>query len=260
MSESYEAYSAPHPKTRFSPQFMANVTLGEVVGLVRDDLLPRILPDGSVSKWNWDQTVPVTIPETIVSSREEIPSMADMQPIMADAKQAFYQLGVNSVCIQFKSGAIVRYHFSKLRLIVGANNQDYNFRLMSRLLARVERESLLSPALFEELKLNRFAEPLAGFSVTQTPLYNLGCLLDERWILDDIMNARAEFIYFRRAAMFPGVEPSFIFLPTSFVENARELRKVFEGIDNGANLHREIVSPYCRYTVISHLHSFSSSS
>ncbi|KAK7021561.1 hypothetical protein R3P38DRAFT_3196292 [Favolaschia claudopus] len=44
--------------------------------------------------------------------------------------------------------------------------------------------------------------------------------------------------------MFPGVEPSFIFLPTSFVENARELRKVFEGIDNDANLHREIVSPY----------------
>ncbi|KAK6997275.1 SF3b1 domain-containing protein [Favolaschia claudopus] len=201
MSESYEAYSAPHPKTRFSPQFMANATLGEVVGLVRHDLLPRILPDGSVSKWNWDQTVPVTIPETIVSSREEIPSMADMQPIMADAKQAFYELRVNSVCIQFKSGAIVRYHFSKLRLIVGANNQDYNFRLMSRLLARVERESLLSPALFEKLKLNRFSEPLAGFSVTQTPLYNLGCLLDERWILDDIMNARAEFIYFRRAAM-----------------------------------------------------------
>ncbi|KAK6974204.1 hypothetical protein R3P38DRAFT_2488984, partial [Favolaschia claudopus] len=78
------------------------------------------------------------------------------------------------------------------------------------------RESLLSPALFEKLKLNRFSEPLAGFSVTQTPLYNLGCLLDERWILDDIMKARAEFIYFQRAAMFPGVEPSFIFLPTSF--------------------------------------------
>ncbi|KAK6974440.1 hypothetical protein R3P38DRAFT_2803697 [Favolaschia claudopus] len=83
MSESYEAYSAPHPKTRFSPQFMANVTLGEVVGLVRDDLLPRILPDGSVSKWNWDQTVPVTIPETIVSSREEIqwPTCSPLWPI-----------------------------------------------------------------------------------------------------------------------------------------------------------------------------------
>ncbi|KAK6984411.1 hypothetical protein R3P38DRAFT_2439807, partial [Favolaschia claudopus] len=76
--------SAPHPKTRFSPQFLVNITLGEVAGIVRDDLLP------SVSKWNWDQTVPTAIQETIVSSREEIPSSADMQPIMAAAEKAYY--------------------------------------------------------------------------------------------------------------------------------------------------------------------------
>jgi hypothetical protein len=73
------------------------------------------------------------------------------------------------------------------------------------------------------LKLHRFSESIAGFHVTDTPLHTLGCLLHERWVLEDVLNARAELIYFRRAALFPEEEPSFVFLPTSFFNDCRKL-------------------------------------
>ncbi|KAJ6532813.1 hypothetical protein B0H10DRAFT_2148021 [Mycena sp. CBHHK59/15] len=94
---------------------------------------------------------------------------------------------------------------------------------MASLLDRVVSYSLLTPDLIEELKLNMFSEPLAGFHVTQAPLYTLTCLLNERWATEDVLNARAELIYFRRASLFLGEEPSFLFIPTSFINDCRKL-------------------------------------
>ncbi|KAJ6546361.1 hypothetical protein B0H10DRAFT_2131467 [Mycena sp. CBHHK59/15] len=76
---------------------------------------------------------------------------------------------------------------------------------MASLLDRVVSYSLLTPDLIEELKLN--------MSLSLWP----------RWATEDVLNARAELIYFRRASLFLGEEPSFLFIPTSFINDCRKL-------------------------------------
>ncbi|KAK6984427.1 hypothetical protein R3P38DRAFT_3375110 [Favolaschia claudopus] len=198
---SYAEYSTPHHQTRFSAEFFNTITLADVEGLFQNDVLPHVLPRDSVTKWNLDRTVPSAIAEIVVAAGEEIPCYHDLRPIFEILEKAFYDEGMSSVCLQIGKQQIVRYHFSKLRLIVNYNNHEYNLLVAKRLLDRVHDSNLLSPNLIAELKLNRFAEPLAGFKVTETPLYTLGSLLDERWVLEDVLNARAEFLYFRRALL-----------------------------------------------------------
>ncbi|KAK7034181.1 hypothetical protein R3P38DRAFT_3263915 [Favolaschia claudopus] len=231
---SYAEYSTPHHQTRFSAEFFNTITLADVEGLFQNDVLPHVLPRDSVTKWNLDRTVPSAIAEIVVAAGEEIPCYHDLRPIFEILEKAFYdeflrrrhELCVPSnwkttnCAIPFLQGAM-----SQLRLIVNYNNHEYNLLVAKRLLDRVHDSNLLSPNLIAELKLNRFAEPLAGFKVTETPLYTLGSLLDERWVLEDVLNARAEFLYFRRAVHFQhqDAEPSFLFLPTSFFNDGRTL-------------------------------------
>ncbi|KAJ6522750.1 hypothetical protein B0H19DRAFT_1277240 [Mycena capillaripes] len=222
---SFAAYTHPHPQTHFSVEYFAGLTVANATYLVENDQLPRILPKDSVKKWVFDQTVPTSISEIILGIDEEIPCLDDILPITQAVEQAFCQEGARSVCVQIGQ-RIVRYHLSKIHLILGVNNQTYNLEAAASILQKVTSGSqgaLLLPELIEQLKLNKYAEPLAGFHVTQTPLYTLGCLLNEQWAMEDVLNARAEFIYFRRAAMDLGAEPSFLFLPTSFMNDCRKL-------------------------------------
>ncbi|KAF7372332.1 SF3b1 domain-containing protein [Mycena venus] len=191
---SFAAYAAPHPQTRFSPQFFASITIADAADLIRDNRPPRILSKSSVSKWAWDRTEPTAISEIIVAAGEDIPCMDDMYLITGAAEIAYYKEGAHSVCLQI-GNRIVRYHLSKLHLILGANNQMYNLAAAARLLDRIVSGKPLLPNLIEEFKLNGFSERLAGFHVTQTPIYMLGCLLGERWAEEDLLNARAEIIY-----------------------------------------------------------------
>ncbi|KAJ7667377.1 hypothetical protein B0H17DRAFT_1142782 [Mycena rosella] len=219
---SFSAYSAPHPQTRFSAEFFQHITLADASHLVTNNFLPSILPKDTVKKWLFTPAIPTTISEIIVASDEEIPCLDDRLPITQAVEKAYVAEGARSICLQIGE-KIVRYHLSKIRLIVGVNNHIYNLHAASMLLARVESSSLLLPDLIQDLKLNHFSEPLAGFLVTQTPIYSLGCLLDERWAMEDVLNARAELIYFRRAADNLGEEPSFAFLPTAFINDCRKL-------------------------------------
>ncbi|KAJ7474052.1 hypothetical protein FB451DRAFT_1174576 [Mycena latifolia] len=54
------------------------------------------------------------------------------------------------------------------------------------------------------------------------PLHILGCLLDEQWVIEDVLNTRSQLTYWRRAAKFLG-SPSFLFLPTFFINDCRKL-------------------------------------
>ncbi|KAK6969580.1 hypothetical protein R3P38DRAFT_2814146 [Favolaschia claudopus] len=141
---SYEQYSEPHAQTRFSPHFFVNVTLAEVTNIVRDNLLSG----GQYSQVELGQN------NSYGYSRD-----CDVLLILSSARKAYYEEEVNSVCIQFKNNKIVRYRFSKLVLLRGINKHLFNFRLMAKLVTRVEQQNLLSPALIDELKLNRFSEP-----------------------------------------------------------------------------------------------------
>ncbi|KAJ6518584.1 hypothetical protein DFH09DRAFT_1098413 [Mycena vulgaris] len=215
-------YTTPHPQTQFSTEYFASITLANASDLIHNNQLPRILPTGSVQKWLFDRTVPTAISEIILNFAEEIPCLDDMLAITQAAEETFLQEGARSICLQIGQ-KIVRYHLSKIRLIMGVNNQAYNLHAAASLLDHVQSASLLLPHLIEDLKLNRFSEPLAGFNVTRAPLYALGCLLNERWAMEDVLNAHTELVYFRRAAAFLGEDPFFLFLPTSFVNDCRTL-------------------------------------
>ncbi|KAJ7906901.1 hypothetical protein B0H13DRAFT_1880125 [Mycena leptocephala] len=167
---SFAAYTAPYPQTRFSPQFFASITIVDAADLIRDNQLPRILPKNSVSKWAWDRTEPTAISEIIVAAGKDIPCLDDMYPITGAAETAYYKEGAHSVCLQI-GNRIVRYHLSKLRLILGVNKQMYNLAAAAGLLDGIVSGKLLLPNLIEEFKLNRFSEPPAEFNVTQTLIY-----------------------------------------------------------------------------------------
>lgn len=66
--------------------------------------------------------------------------------------------------------------------------------------------------------------PICGFQVSDFPLWKLGDLLDETWVEEDVMNALAELLYYQRAALitYP-VSPTHLYLPTSFLIDARYL-------------------------------------
>ncbi|KAJ7834228.1 hypothetical protein B0H14DRAFT_2591010 [Mycena olivaceomarginata] len=183
---SFAAYTAPHTKTRFSPEFFASITIAEAADLVRNNLLPCVLPKNSVSKWVWDHTEPTAIPEIVITSRESIPCLEDIYPITQKTEAAYYQYAAHS-----------------LHLIVAVNNQTYNLIAVANLLGRVVSAPLLLPELIEEVRLSQFSEPLAGFHVTQTRVYTLGCLLNEQWVHEEVLNTRAELIYFRQLIALP---------------------------------------------------------
>lgn len=48
-------------------------------------------------------------------------------------------------------------------------------------------------------------------------------MLAEEWLQDTVLDALAELFYFQMAAKSPGVNPSSLFLPTSFLMTARQL-------------------------------------
>ncbi|KAJ6478666.1 hypothetical protein DFH09DRAFT_1108265 [Mycena vulgaris] len=64
------------------------------------------------------------------------------------------------------------------------------------------------------------------FVVAYTDPFLAFALRDPRFIprlLENILNARAELAYLRHAVKFLGEEPCFLFLPTAFINNYRQL-------------------------------------
>lgn len=64
---------------------------------------------------------------------------------------------------------------------------------------------------------------IRGFHITEFPLWKLGCLLDENWVEEDVLNGMAELLYFRLASASKCSCSDFLFLPTSFFNDARYL-------------------------------------
>ncbi|KAF7354194.1 hypothetical protein MVEN_01107100 [Mycena venus] len=215
---SFTSYSTPHPSTPFSTASLGTITIAQASSLVRGNSLPHILPKNSIRAWVFDQHVPDTVPEITLTAGEEIPCAEDMHPITELMEFAYNDLGARSVFLELPESLCA------IRLVINVNNQASNLAAAADILDRVESSFLLLPDFIDELKGIKFSEPLAGFHVTQVPLYSLGCLLQERWANEDVLNARAELTYFHRAvAKELGNDPSFIFLPTSFIIDCRTL-------------------------------------
>ncbi|KAF7371978.1 hypothetical protein MVEN_00055800 [Mycena venus] len=222
---SFALYGTPTPDTLFSAESFHDITIADADRIIQGGQLPHILPKGSLRAWVFDREVPTSLEELTVSANEHIPCAEDMLPITCEMESAFHR-GARSVCLNLPNGS-VRYHLSKIRLIINVNNHAANLAAAASLLNHVESSFLLLPDRIQELKGNKFMEPLAGFHVTAIPLYTLGCLLNERWAKEDVLNARAELTYFHRAVIKDlGQDPSFLFIPTSFINDCRTLIKL----------------------------------
>jgi hypothetical protein len=66
-------------------------------------------------------------------------------------------------------------------------------------------------------------QPIFGFYVADFPLWKLGCLLNEDWLHEDVVNALAELLYFTEAAKSTSGTPSTLILPTNFLNDAKYL-------------------------------------
>ncbi|KAF7362848.1 hypothetical protein MVEN_00634600 [Mycena venus] len=222
---SFALYGTPTPDTLFSAESFHDITIADADRIIQGGQLPHILPKSSLRAWVFDREVPTSLEELTLSANEHIPCAEDMLPITREMESAFHH-GAHLVCLNLPNGS-VRYHLSKIRLIINVNNHVANLAAAASLLNHVESSFLLLPDRIQELKGNKFMEPLAGFHVTAIPLYTLGCLLNERWAKEDVLNARAELTYFHRAVIKDlGQDPSFLFIPTLFINDCRTLIKL----------------------------------
>lgn len=73
------------------------------------------------------------------------------------------------------------------------------------------------------LSAQAITAPLAGFAVTKLPLWELSYILDEEWVHEDCANAISEMTYFKKAVLSHDHPPKFIFLPTTFYDQAYAL-------------------------------------
>ena len=93
---------------------------------------------------------------------------------------------------------------------------------------------LLSPNFSEitsaivELKRMSILSTIWRLSTNDVPLWRLATLLDERWMDEDVFNALTEILYFKHQATTSSPQsphspavPSCLFLPTSFLADAR---------------------------------------
>lgn len=81
--------------------------------------------------------------------------------------------------------------------------------------------TLLPPGVADTLHSVSIKSLIQGFQITEFPLCQLGCLLGETYIEEDVLNALSELLYFLEATRnwSPTIDPSFLFLPTLFLNN-----------------------------------------
>lgn len=103
------------------------------------------------------------------------------------------------------------------------NNNITSVQLAKSLLGHLTVTNLLSPSRFIQFQSQRLHQCIAGLRTSSFPLYQLGCLLNETWLEEDVVNALSEILYFRTAASSsaPGSNPPFVLLPTLFFNNAQ---------------------------------------
>ncbi|KAK7057078.1 hypothetical protein R3P38DRAFT_2598331, partial [Favolaschia claudopus] len=230
---SFDAYSTPSPEERFSAESVGNLTFGEAASMLLQNRLPLILPRDSIISWVFHDRVP-TEPEALtLADNEPIPHREDLLAI-TETWETAYADSARSVYIDLPNlERPMWYHFSKIRLIRNANNHFPHLLAASGIFKRIQASPspMLPPECIEKLEATRLMEPLAGFHGTHTPLHTLGCLLDEQWASEDVLNAAAEMMYFYRGVMKELCgDPSFLFLPTLFINECRRVWLLDESI------------------------------
>ncbi|KAF5378116.1 hypothetical protein D9615_007548 [Tricholomella constricta] len=147
---------------------------------------------------------------TIIAPHEIIPDLTDLSPIMRELEDQ-YKLGRRSVLLYR------RYPGSD-----DTSEQLCHFTKFSReILSYITSHPSFSDTLVTKLGDSAIRTSVAGFGVADYPLWKLGCLLSENWLEEDVLNSLLELLYFRISATSGELYPRFLFLPTSFFNDAR---------------------------------------
>ncbi|KAJ6596406.1 hypothetical protein DFH09DRAFT_905265, partial [Mycena vulgaris] len=209
---SFSEYATPPATLKYSPPYFASLTFA------RADTLeyPPIPKPGLIEGWCFSNEVPATASGTLVQPGEVIPCFHDLHPITREMERVFAD-GARSVDVVLNYGdghrTGLRYHFSKIRLLIAINNHRPAIAGARSLYQHIISHNLLSSQDVEQFSGLPIDTPISGFQVTKFPLWTLGCLLGETWLEEDVVNALLELIYLQEA-MKSSADPSVIILPT----------------------------------------------
>jgi hypothetical protein len=91
-----------------------------------------------------------------------------------------------------------------------------------QLFLRAESQKLLSDVQLEVLRQQRILSFVPGLFGAHIRLAELGCLLDQNWLKEDVLNAMFEILHMRLATEGTG-EAQFLTLPTHFYRDVAQV-------------------------------------
>lgn len=235
----FDSYSSPAADTAYSPQFFQELTFQQATGIN----YPMIAPSGAIRGWVFSNQIPTTAEAVFVMPNEVVPHLDDLLPILREAREVYSSSRRRAVHISVTLDGKHTdniYHFSKvcnvglhtitvfiidgllqLQLIKLINNNRDAVAKACRISHRMTTDLGLSHTIIDRFENQCLKSPIAGFYCTDFPLWKLGCLLDEEWIEEDVLNGMSELLYFRIAATTEAI--TFLYLPTSMFNDARRL-------------------------------------
>ncbi|PBK75370.1 hypothetical protein ARMSODRAFT_876387, partial [Armillaria solidipes] len=190
----------------------------------QDLSLPRLAPLSSISFWEFSPNVPLSATSTLVSSNDTIFCMDDLRPVIEALQLAFLQ-GMWSITITAfldNHHQMFHYHFQKICLSMHINTYYHHIQHAQDLMCHIHDSPdrcILPDDVYSRCIALQIYKAIAGFHVTDFPLWKLADLLEECWVEEDVMNAAAELVYFQLSVHL--TSRNFLFLPTTFLIDAR---------------------------------------
>ncbi|KIJ19113.1 hypothetical protein PAXINDRAFT_69699 [Paxillus involutus ATCC 200175] len=222
-SRSFAAYSTPKLHAAYSANYFSTLTFESAVHLS----YPVILLVGSIVTWEFCTEEPCTGMATLVLPGELVFDVKDLQPIIQEMEKQYANRKC-SVRIQYHSSdqpatspSPNLYHFAKICCFINIMNHNDAVSFAAKLYHHITMKPPVTLTNVVAFGKEHILCKIQGFHVTDFPLWKLGCLLDENWLEEDVLNALAELLYFRIAEK-PDTA-AFLFLPMSFFNDARQL-------------------------------------
>ncbi|KAK0479371.1 hypothetical protein EDD18DRAFT_1364267 [Armillaria luteobubalina] len=183
-STDFSTYQSPSPTAKFSDLDLKFKSISELD-------CPFIAPQKSISGFTWSTEIPVAASAMLVLPNDIIPDLSDITTIIQQLP-AVYEQGYHAIDISFCIvGTMMTrtFHFLKLHLCISINNHQEAISLTKSIVHLINTDQLLKSShdyhMFMELKIFFFMQ---GFHSTHVQLWELGHLLDEKWIKEDILN------------------------------------------------------------------------
>jgi hypothetical protein len=125
--------------------------------------------------------------------------------------------------------------------------------LALRLLEHLRLSAILPDYVLERFSGLQITSPIRGFYSTQFPLWKLGYFLGEEWLQDSVLDGLAEMQYFKTGATSAPLDapPTFLFLPTSFLSEARLLYS--QNGTRGYSRELRALRERIQHTAVSHI-------